>query len=250
MALLVWVSCLPAFAATTVTLRPDGTGAANGDAFVTTGPGGIYEGVNYGGAGALAVSAPSAKGTFETLIRIDVSAAASTFDGAFGAGMWQVDSVSLELSAIEPNNPLFNGPNAAGKFSISWFADDNWIEGSGGTNSATTTGVSWSDVAALTSGAESQGVFDFTGTGLAQYAMNPSPGLLADILSGGLVSLHVQPADSAISASFGSRANFPNRPALIITASAVPEPGRMGLSFMVLMAFVSHRRRSQGTGGG
>ncbi len=182
---------------------------------------------------------------------MDVSSAAADFDAAYGAGQWQVNSVSLELSSIEPNNPLFNGPNTAGKFSVSWFATDVWTEGTGGTNSATTVGIKWSEVGPLTAGSESQGIFDYSGTGLAAYAFEPSAGLLADILSGSLVSLYLRPADSTISAVFGSRSNFPNRPALIITASAVPEPGRMGFLFVAVVAFVSRRpRKSRGTDGG
>ncbi len=240
------VYCLgfgPANGATTVTLQPDSSGTSNADAFVTTGPSDIYVGVNYGGAGALAVSASSAKGTFETLLRVDVSTAVATFDATYGAGQWQVDSVSLKLSSLEPNNPLFNGPNTAGQFSISWFDNDGWVEGTGGTNSATTTGIKWSEVAALTAAAESQGVFNYTGTGLAEYALNPSAGLLADILAGGPLGLYLQPADSSMSATFGSRSNASNRPALIVTASAIPEPTRVMLVLAGVLACASCRRR-------
>lgn len=233
----------PAQGATTVTVQPDASGASHADAFVTNGPGDIHVGVNYGGAGALAVSAPSAKGTFETLLRVDVSSAVATFDATYGAGQWQLDSVSLKLSSLEPNNALFNGPNTAGQFSISWFANDGWIEGTGGTNSATTTGIKWSEVAALTTAAESQGVFDYTGSGLAEYALNPSAGFLADLLAGGQLGLYLQSADSSISATFGSRSNSAHRPALILTASAVPEASRMGLLATGVWVLAMRRRR-------
>lgn len=245
----VGMACLAEFlifsqarGATTLSISPEA------DAFVTTGPGDIYVGVNYGGAGALAVSAPSAKGAFETLLRVDVSSAAATFDATYGAGQWQVDSVSLKLSSLEPNNALFNGPNTAGQFSISWFDDDTWTEGTGGTNSATTSGIKWSEVAVLTAVTESQGTFDYTGSGLAEYALNPSAGLLADILAGGQVGLYLQAADLNMSGTFGSRSNASHLPTLVVTASAVPEPSRVMLVLTGFFACVSGRRRP-GTAG-
>src|SRR3954447_19790975 len=86
---------------------------------------------NYGASGGLEASAiGSPKGEFQTLLKFDLSSAKASFDGQFGAGQWQVQSVSLQLTSTTPNNPIFNNP-AAGVFAASWMQNDSWIEGSG-----------------------------------------------------------------------------------------------------------------------
>src|SRR5436305_5750530 len=88
------------------------------DAFVTTGPANDLTGNNYGGAGALSVAAPgSAKGEFKSVLQFDLSGARSSFDSSFGAGQWNLQSVSLRLSAASPLNGIVNA-SAAGQFNI------------------------------------------------------------------------------------------------------------------------------------
>src|SRR5215472_5783797 len=90
------------------------------DAFVTTGPSGDLSNNNYGGAGAIAVSAPGlAQGEFQSVLQFGLSGAKASFDSQFGAGQWTIQSVTLQLTATAPNNPIFNS-NAPGQFSISW----------------------------------------------------------------------------------------------------------------------------------
>ena len=232
-------------ASTTVTVRPDATGSSNADAFVATGPTNNLTGNNYGAGGAVAVTAALAKGAFDSLIRIDVSNATSIFDTAYGTGGWAIDSIVLELTSTTPNNAIFNSPNTAGMFGVSWFGNDVWTEGTGSPNTPTTNGVVWNDVAALVSGAQSLGTFSYDAAGTDQYALALSGGLTADVLSGGQVGLYLTAADSAVSALFGSRNNgtTANRPALIITASPVPEPGRAALAIIGALALVMRRRR-------
>lgn len=232
-------------ASTIVTIRPDGTGTSNGDSFVTTGPSNNLTGNNYGAAGGLAVTAGLAKGTFSSLIRMDLAAAKSQFDTAYGAGQWTIDSITLELTSASPNNAIFNSPNTAGLFEVRWFGSDSWTEGSGTPQSASTSGVRWTDVTGLVAGAESLGSFSYLTTGTQQFSLSPSAGLLADVNAGSAASFYLLAADGTISALFNSRNNGValSRPGLIISASAVPEPSRIGLLMAgLLTVHLRHRR--------
>lgn len=232
-------------AATTITLRPDSTTPTDGDAFVTTGPSNNLTGNNYGSAGALGVTAALAKGAFSSVLRFDLSTLTIGFDTAFGVGMWTIDSVSLELTTASPNNPIFNSPNTAGNFSINWFSNDVWTEGTGTPASSSTSGVVWSSIALLTSGSQSLGTFTYDASGTDQYNLNPSSGLLTDIYAGSLASFWLIAADNQVSALFNSRNNgvMANRPGLIVTASAVPEPDRAILLATALFSLSMRRRK-------
>lgn len=237
----------PAFAATTITIRPDGSGTSNGDAFVTTGPSNNLTVSNYGGAGALAVSASLANGSFASVLRFDIASAKATFDATYGAGNWWIESAVLELATSNPNNAIFNSPNVAGAFSVQWFATDGWTEGTGTPAAASGTGVKWSDLATLLTGAESEGTFTIASIAdgaIAQYTLSPSSGLLADLLAGGPTSFALQAADSTMTAVFNARSfgTASRRPALILTAA--PEPGRIVSLGLGMVAFCLRRRRT------
>ena len=240
-------------AATTVTLQPDNSGTSNADAFVATGSGSNdLSGNNYGAAGALGVSAALAKGSFASLLRFDVSTAKSTFDSNYGVGGWHIDSIALQLTTTTVNNAIFNA-SQTGTFDVKWISSDSWVEGTGSPNTSSTSGVKWTDLATLTSGAEAEGVFNVTHVGdgvTASYTLTPSSGLLHDILFGSPASLALtaDPSDSTFSALFNSR-NFGTagrRPGLIITASGlsgIPEPSRALL--LMISAVCTLRRRSR-----
>lgn len=240
-------------AATTVTLRPNGSsdGTTNGDAFVTTGPSGNLSGINYGGAGAIAVSAAGlANGTFASFLRFDVSAAKAQFDSTYGIDSWVLDTVVLQLTTSNANNAIFN-PNSAGSFSVQWIGTDSWTEGSGTPAGSATTGVKWNDVPTLTSGAEAEGTFAIASVAdgiTASYTLSPSAGLLADIENGGSVSLFLSAADSTMSAVFNSRSfgTASRNPAFILTASpvAVPEPAAPMLILGIAVCGALTRRRA------
>lgn len=248
--ILLVLSLLPgaAMATTTITLQPDGTGTSNGDAFVTTGPSNDLTGNNYGGAGALAVSAALSKGTFDSLLRFDLSSAASSLNTTYGVGGWNINSISLQLTTATVNNALFNA-SQTGTFDVSLISSNSWTEGTGNPNTPTTTGVKWTDMSGLLSGAQSLGAFNLANVGdgvTASYTLTPSSTLLSDLFSGGQASfaLTADPSDSTVAAFFNSR-NFgtaSRRPALIITASATPEPGRAML-FLIGAACTLGRRR-------
>lgn len=242
-------------AATTITLRPDSTAGSsptNGDAFVTTGSTSTdLSGNNYGAAGALAVSASLSSGTFASLLRFDLSSAKSTFDTAYGAGGWNIDSIALQLTTTTAMNPIFNA-SQAGAFDVKWISSNSWVEGTGNPMTPGTTGVNWTNFAGLAAGAEAQGAFAVANAGdgvTATYTLTPSSSLLNDLFSGSQASLALtaDPSDSNVAVLFNSR-NFgtsARRPGLIITASAAvaaPEPGRTLLLMTGLVCTLRRRR--------
>lgn len=213
------------------------------DAFITS----TTPDSNYGGAGAISVSAAgSAKGEFQSLLRFDGGAAKDNFDTLFGPGQWLVQSVSLRLTAGNPNNPIFN-PSAAGEIAVSWMADDSWLEGTGNPSNPGSTGITFNSLTAFTSANDrALGQFSFTGatSGSAVYPLSMPSDFLTDLSAGNMVSLRLFAADSMVSGVFNSR-NFGtvgNRPLLSISAAAVPEPASLLLLGMSIFCFRwSHR---------
>jgi hypothetical protein len=199
---------------------------------------------NYGGAGALSVSAAGlANGEFQSVLRFDMSAAKSSFDAAYGAGQWTVQSIALKLSATAPNNAIFNA-SAAGQFNASWMQNDSWVEGSGTPASPTTTGITLNSLPGFLSGSDAAlGTFSFNGatSGSFTYTLAMPAGLLGDIGAGSLASMRLYAADSTVSYLSDSR-NFGQaalRPEFDITA--VPEPA--GLAFLFAGPVLTARRR-------
>src|SRR5262245_41939659 len=117
--LLLATAPLAAFGAT-FTVNP------SADAFVTTGPTGNLSGNNYGGGGAIALSAPGLpQGELQSVLQFNLGGALSSFNSTFGVGQWSIESVTLQLTAATANNAIFNTP-AAGLFGISWMQNDAW----------------------------------------------------------------------------------------------------------------------------
>jgi hypothetical protein len=217
------------------------------DAFVTTGPSGNLSGNNYGGAGGLGVAAPGLpQGEMQSVLRFDLAAAVSSFDSAFGAGQWSVQSVSLQLTAAPANNAIFNTP-AAGSFAISWMQNDSWTEGTGSPGTPGASGITFTSLQStfLSASDEPLGTFAFSGatSGASSYTLALSPGLIADALAGSQLGLRLLAADATVSGVFNSRsfATAANRPALTIVA--VPEPGSFGLCGLGLALFAARRAR-------
>jgi hypothetical protein len=89
--------------------------------------------------------------------------------------------------------------------------------------------------------------FDGSNTSTNQYTLRLGSGFLNDIYGGSLASFHLSAADSTISALFLTRNQGKLgtvQPALVLTAVAVPEPGRLLLLAMGWGMFLLRRKRS------
>jgi PEP-CTERM motif-containing protein len=208
------------------------------DAFVTTGPTGNLVDNNYGGAGSLTVAAGGLEmGEAQSVLQFNLAGAVSAFNTQFGVGQWSVESVTLQLSAANANNPIFNSP-LPGIIGISWMRNDIWQEGSGSPSSPGTTGVTFTSLQGMliSSADENLGSFNFNGgtSGANVYSLGLTSGLINDIQVGDPLSLRLFAADNTVAGVFNSR-NFSiaaNRP--LLTVVAVPEPGTITLAALGL----------------
>jgi hypothetical protein len=216
---------------------------ATADAFVTS----QNPGNNYGSAGAISVSSAGTLGReLFTLLRFDLASTLSSFNQAFGASNWTLDGASLQLTAASPSNQIFN-PTGAGLIGADWVADDSWVEGTGSPMSPSTVGITLDLIPALMSGGnEGLGLLPFDGSvsDTATYDLAISPGFLADVQSGSLLSIFLSPGDAVVSGVFNSRnfATVANRPVLILSAVQVPEPATTALAGIAIIGMLSRRR--------
>lgn len=230
------------------------SGVATADAFVTTGPTDDLTANNYGGAGALMVSADLSEGEMESFLKFDLTEAKILFDAEYGVGQWTVTGVTLELfsnygtGGEDPGNPIFN-TIAAGSFAVDWMSNDTWIEGTGKPSKAGTEGIAYDTVSDYTSEADLLlGTYDWlaTGNGGSTYELDFVGGFLDDIYGGDLVSFHFYANDTEVSYLFNSHSyNDPSyHPQLLI--SVIPEPAAWSLLGLPMMlgAWIIRRRRS------
>ena len=223
------------------------------DAYVATGATGELSTNNYGGGGALGLAAAGLPlGEFQSVIKFGLSGARDSFDAQFGAGLWTLQSVTLQLTASPHNNPIYN-EIAAGQFSVSLLQNNSWIEGTGNGSSPTTDGITFSSLQnTFINNAADQalGTFNFGGSssGANNYTLALSSGLIADLLAGSDLSLRLFAADDAVSYLFSSRAAsaIANRPTLIF--NAIPEPGSTSLCLMALGILWLRRKSSAAVG--
>lgn len=219
--------------AVTVLIQPGGSTSNSGDSYLPS----ALPNNNFGPAGALSVAGTgTANGAIASMLKFDLAAAKSAFDTAFGPGAWTLVSIAIQLNAVSPNNANFNALHA-GLVAVDWVLDDSWTE----------SGITWNGLPALlSSGTQSLGSFSYAGgLGISQYNLTSSAGLLNDLLAGNTASFHLSAGDSAVSIVMNSR-NFTtaeNRPALVLTAAAIPEPGRSMLLLLSAATFLLQRRR-------
>jgi hypothetical protein len=225
-----------ASAATVVTIQPSASSPNSGDAYLRS----AAASSNFGPSGALVVSgagAANTNGPFASVLKFDLAVAKSTFDAAYGIGNWTLDAIQLQLTAATPANPTFNA-NAAGLVLVEWLADDSWLEST----------ITWNGMAALVgAGNESLGSLSYTGVSSGSQVANltASTGFTTDLQNGSAASFRLAAGDADVSMVVNAR-NFgtaANRPALILTASAVPEPSRVILVAAGLMCLARRRRR-------
>ncbi|HTR40624.1 MAG TPA: hypothetical protein VMH87_03335 [Pseudomonadales bacterium] len=212
------------------------TGTTIADAFLATGSpdnpvGSDLTGDNFGAAGTLAISPASAdKGAFQSVIRFNFSDAVTLFNSAYGANAWKITAISLTLTSnygtggVQPNNKIFNVING-GQFVIEWLLNDDWVEGTGTPALPTSDGVTWNSLPDLLSGPHeilSTNTYAPPGNNVpVTYPLPLGTNLLANIVSGGDMSLLFYPADNQIGYLFNSheygRGNDP-----LINVTAVP----------------------------
>jgi hypothetical protein len=199
---------------------------------------------NYGGAGAISVSGSAAvngsgqqNGLFDSLLRFPMSNLVVSLDGTFGNHDWIITRATLRLVEMgAPPNTLFN--RGVGAFEIRWIGWDSWVEGTGTPGSATTDGVSYGTLPSMLNSSIDVSLGQFTNSGLdgpVSFNLGLAPSFLADIRSGGKVSLYLTAASAQVgftadSRSFGTASA---RPSLEITA--VPRPGPQVLSILALV---------------
>lgn len=231
------------------------------DAFLATGSpanpvGTDLTSFNFGGAGTLAIApASSLKGQFDSILRFNSAAAVSQFNATYGLGNWQITGFTLSLASNfgdqgeQPNNGVFNTINA-GNFGIDWLGNDSWVEGAGsGMGTPGFPGnsmVSFDSISSLYSGGSaSLGTFTYTPPGdniYLNYTLPLNSSLLADTMAGGDLSLYFYAADNQVSYLFNARSFASNRPQLTLSATAVPEPGLMGLMIVSLGVLQAWRK--------
>jgi hypothetical protein len=216
------------------------------DSFVTPGSDGSLSNNNYGAAGLLSIAAPGKpQGEFQSVLQFDLSAAKASFDTQFGAGLWSIESVTLQLTAAPVNNAIFNAISA-GQFKISWMQNDSWTEGAGTPSVPTTTGITSNSLPTfLGPNDEDLGTFSFNGatSGSTTYTLTLTSGFTADMLAGSVISFRTFEADTDISYLFNSR-NFntaASRP--LLTVTAVPEPSSCVLALAGLSLLIRGRLR-------
>jgi hypothetical protein len=213
---------------------------------------------NYGAAGTLAVSGSIAtnttginNGLLDSFLQFNVFGAVSNFNTAFGVGQWTITGLTLGVTAMAPNNPVFN--YGSGTFAVDWMANNGWTEGTGTPASPASTGVNYSQESSLLNSNmdEALGSFNYGGatSGRMNLSLGLTPGFTSEISTGNLVSLYMTATPgSTIGFTFNSE-NFGTasaRPSLILTAIAVPEPLAvvlLGASCMVLAT--AGRRRGK-----
>jgi hypothetical protein len=215
---------------------------------------------NYGAAGALSVSGPIAtnslgaqNGLLDSFLQFNVSGAVSSFNTAFGAGQWTISGITLGVTAQAPNNTVFN--YGSGTFAVDWMGNNSWTEGTGTPASPGSTVINYGQESSLLNSNvdEALGTFNYDGatSGRMNLSLGLTPGFISEISTGSLVSLYMTAtSNSTVGFTFNSE-NFGTasaRPALILTAVAIPEPSTVvlvGVSCIVLAASGRRRRKSK-----
>lgn len=205
------------------------------DAFLATGSSNIpagsdLTGLNFGAAGTLAISPPSAvKGEFQSVLEFNLAGAVTLFNATYGTNGWSITGISLELtsnygtSGVQPNNSIFN-VIGGGNFVIEWLSNDDWIEGTGTPNLPTTDGVTYDSLPDLLSGRHEilcTNSYSPPGDNVPiTYTLPLDTNLVGNAASGGDVSLLFYAADNQIGYLFNSHEyGRGNDPLIHVTAS-------------------------------
>ncbi len=219
--------------------------APTADAFLAAGSasnpvGTDLSGLNFGGAGTLAIApASSTKGEFDTILKFNLASSVSQFNTTYGVGNWSITGLTLKLASntgvqgTQPGNAIFNAISG-GNFNIQWVSVDNWVEGTGNGMGTTANGsISFSSMSTLFAGtSDALGTYTYTPPGnnlYVSYTLPLNSDLVADTAAGGDVSLYFSAADNQVGYLFNSRTFGANTPEYIVEATATPEPTTVAL---------------------
>jgi hypothetical protein len=191
--------------------------------------------VNYGGAGAIAVSGPAAvnatnqqNGAFNSLIRFPMNGVVTLLDSTLGANDWLLLRATLKLTEMgAPPSPIFN--RGIGIFELRWLAADSWTEGTGIPATPTTDGVTWNDLPSLLNSAKDVSLGQFTNTGTdtrLSFVLAPQDSFVSNIHAGGRLTLYLTAVSPQIGFTADSRSFISSNdfPVLEIVAAANPHP--------------------------
>lgn len=213
------------------------TGTTLADAFLATGSSNNPVGtdltdLNFGAAGTLVVApAVCVKGEFQSILKFDLSAATSLFNTSYGTNLWTISAISLELTSnygvagVQPNNGIFP-VITGGDFVIEWLSNDDWVEGTGTPNLPTMDGVTYDSLPDLLSDPTAilcTNTYTPPGNNVpVSYNLPLNPDLVANVASGGDVTLLFYAADNQIAYLFNSY-NYGrgNQPLILVTAVPV-----------------------------
>jgi hypothetical protein len=224
-AFLIFSTQLSFSQAATVTVSPEA------DAFVRA----ANPFANYGGAGAIAVSGPTAvngsnqpNGAFDSLVRFPMSNVVAALDSTLATHDWLILRATLKLTEMgAPPSPIFN--RGIGAFDVRWLASDSWVEGTGIPIAPTTNGVAWNDIPSLFSPATDLSLGQFTNSGgdaRLSFVLSLKEPFLSDIRSGGPVTLYFTAISPQIGFTADSRSFVLSNdfPVLEIVAAVNPHP--------------------------
>jgi hypothetical protein len=216
-------SCFPQTA--TITVNPEA------DAFVRA----ANPFANYGGAGAIAVSGPTAvngsnqpNGAFDSLMRFPLSNVVAALDSTLATHDWLILSATLKLTEMgAPPSTIFN--RGIGAFEVRCLASDSWMEGTGIPIAPTTDGIAWNDIPSLLNPATDVSLGQFTNSGTdarLSFVLSLKEPFLADIRSGGRVTFYFTAISPQIGFTADSRSFVLSNdfPVLEIVAAANPHP--------------------------
>lgn len=194
--------------------------------------------LNYGAAGALAVSGLTAtnasgvmNGAYDSFIRFNTAALIESFDSRYGSNNWVVTHTALQLTEQgAPTSPIFN--RGVGTFQVRWVANTNWMEGTGTPAAPTMDGVSYSSETVLLNSNTDEVLGTFTNSGANQalfFYLTMPPGFVNALKSGAEVGLYLTAASPNIGFTFYSRefGTATDWPFLVI--AAIPQTGITGV---------------------
>jgi hypothetical protein len=206
------------------------TNSASADSFVRSNA----PTLNYGAAGALAVSGAGAvngsgvtNGAFDSFIRFNTFSLVTNFNALYGTNNWTVTGAKLRVTEIAaPPQTLFN--RGVGAFEIRWIANDNWIEGTGNPGAPTTTGIVFTNETTLLNAAADKTLGTFTNAGadgVLSFSLPLIAEFISDVKTGGEVGFFLTAIDPGIGFTFDSRSFNTTNARPFLEISALPRPG-------------------------